>query len=305
MANIAPCKTENDFTFVVGNDSYKCAWFVADFLSPRIARLHLTDSTVNEFEIVSDDCEHQFEEFVSFGRGASVEVNEKNGRFFTSVALELGNYELYFGIHNLLHENLTMATFCEQFNSSGIGEFFSDTAIEFLAVHFFEIEASFLSHLPASVLSQMLVHPSLVVVNEDWLYDLLSSQFDSSPDYIELLEHLRFEFMTKSGIEKFVLWTYEHFDDIEFTYSLWEAITKRLSQSVQLEKPISGRYQTPISKQSGKSILPQDGSPLDGIIAHLTRTHGGNVHDRGIVIVSASSVYSQSPFNYPWNAVDL
>jgi hypothetical protein len=52
----------------------------------------------------------------------------------------------------------------------------------------------------------------------------------------------------------------------------------------------------------GVRVEPREGSPLDGIIAELTRTAGGNVHDQGIVDVSASSVNG----NYPArNAVDL
>ena len=40
--------------------------------------------------------------------------------------------------------------------------------------------------------------------------------------------------------------------------------------------------------------------PLDGIIAHLTRECGGNVHEQGVIEVTASSGGTTSP-----NAVDL
>ena len=43
--------------------------------------------------------------------------------------------------------------------------------------------------------------------------------------------------------------------------------------------------------------------PLEGVIAHLTRECGGNVHDKGIVNVAAGSVYDSSC--HPKNAVDL
>ena len=45
--------------------------------------------------------------------------------------------------------------------------------------------------------------------------------------------------------------------------------------------------------------------PLDGIIAHLTRECGGNVHDKGVVEVTASSVDPNSPLNDVKNVVDL
>jgi hypothetical protein len=78
MRNIAQSKAENDFTFIVGDVSYQCPWFVAAFLSPRIGELHSMDPTVNEYLIETKDPEHQFEEFLSFGRGEFVQVRERN-----------------------------------------------------------------------------------------------------------------------------------------------------------------------------------------------------------------------------------
>jgi hypothetical protein len=47
---------------------------------------------------------------------------------------------------------------------------------------------------------------------------------------------------------------------------------------------------------------PLTESSLDGIICHLTREHGGNVHDRGIVDISSSSIFSSCPAK---NAADF
>ena len=46
-----------------------------------------------------------------------------------------------------------------------------------------------------------------------------------------------------------------------------------------------------------------DLKPLDGIIAHLTRACGGNVHEKGVVTVTATGCYSSD--YEPGNAVDL
>jgi hypothetical protein len=35
--------------------------------------------------------------------------------------------------------------------------------------------------------------------------------------------------------------------------------------------------------------------PLDGILSHLSRKHGGNVHDTGIVTITSSSIYNDNP----------
>ena len=48
-----------------------------------------------------------------------------------------------------------------------------------------------------------------------------------------------------------------------------------------------------------KPLFPPE---LDGVISHLTRECGGNVHDKGIVNVTASSVYNNSRYHHPKNA---
>jgi hypothetical protein len=49
-------------------------------------------------------------------------------------------------------------------------------------------------------------------------------------------------------------------------------------------------------------FLPKTDDSLDGIIAHLTRCYGGNLHDRGIIEVTAKSVSSKW---LPKNTADL
>jgi hypothetical protein len=48
----------------------------------------------------------------------------------------------------------------------------------------------------------------------------------------------------------------------------------------------SDRYSSVI-----RSLIPRDGFPFDGILSFLSGECGGNVHEKGIVEVSASSIY--------------
>jgi hypothetical protein len=47
------------------------------------------------------------------------------------------------------------------------------------------------------------------------------------------------------------------------------------------------------------------GEPLDGIITYLMRNAGGNVHDKGIVTITAKSVFSNDPQFAARNVADL
>jgi hypothetical protein len=111
LNNIAASKAENDFSFIVGDRTYSCPWFVADFISPRIAHLHEVDASVNEFLVTTEDCENEFSTFLGLGRGLVAEVSERNRLFLLSLAGELGNVEFYFAIVGHLSENISISTF--------------------------------------------------------------------------------------------------------------------------------------------------------------------------------------------------
>jgi hypothetical protein len=49
----------------------------------------------------------------------------------------------------------------------------------------------------------------------------------------------------------------------------------------------------------------KDAKSIDGIIFYLTRKHGGNVHDKGIVTITSKSVLSDDPRCALRNVVDL
>jgi hypothetical protein len=93
------------------------------------------------------------------------------------------------------------------------------------------------------------------------------------------------------------------------------------SQSKEIET-LDTRFQDALSKVSMKfdtlehdvgdmqELVPRnlplkESQPLDGIIAFLTRKHGGNVHDKQIVEITSSSTLNDNPINSPKNVADL
>jgi hypothetical protein len=170
----------------------------------------------------------------------------------------------------------------------------SDRAADFLASHLLEIPSLFLQTLPTSVVAQILSRDCLQIESEDSLLDIILSRLERDGNGEELLEFVRFEFLASNGIDRFISWSCEHFDSLHVTISVWKCVTKRLSLNV-----------TPgyvDSRLPARSFVPTPGSPLNGIIAFLTKEHGGNVEDRGIVSISSSSVSGRLS---PKNAADL
>jgi hypothetical protein len=100
-------------------------------------------------------------------------------------------------------------------------------------------------------------------------------------DSVFLLTSIRFEYLRTSTIERFVSWSIDHFDFIRDSFELWKVLCVRLSLSVS--PSVSNLRLQP------RTFHPDSGRSLDGIIAYLTREYDGNVHDRGVVEISASS----------------
>jgi hypothetical protein len=58
---------ENDFTFVLGDEKYRCPGLIAEFLSPRISSLRQEDATVAEFHLETPDPDRLFPNILAMG----------------------------------------------------------------------------------------------------------------------------------------------------------------------------------------------------------------------------------------------
>jgi hypothetical protein len=96
-----------------------------------------------------------------------------------------------------------------------------------------------------------------------------------------MFNHIQFEFLTTDRISQFIDWIYERFELMN--PSLWNTVGPRLKLDV------SPKYQNARQVNHCAKIHLKPESPLDGVIARLTLQGGGNVHDKGVVSVSAKS----------------
>jgi hypothetical protein len=122
--------------------------------------------------------------------------------------------------------------------------------------------------LGISVVSEVLSCGSLKVEDDDFVYDYIVRRMSSDPDFFALLEFVQFDCLSDS--------TFYGFCDI-ISYSpadLNLALFRRLRS--RLIRPAKTK----------RMFVPS--SPLNGIIAHLTESCGGNVHDHNIVTVTCS-----------------
>jgi hypothetical protein len=86
----------------------------------------------------------------------------------------------------------------------------------------------------------------------------------------------------------------------ELTASLSERISK-----LPIATPTPGPPVSPSKSLRAVEFPLQEFKSLDGIISYLTRKHGGNVHDKGIVTITSKSVWSDEPGQALRNIADL
>jgi hypothetical protein len=85
---------------------------------------------------------------------------------------------------------------------------------------------------------------------------------------LDLLRFVRFEYLSAECISDFFSALPDSIDR-----HLWESISRRLISGAGAEFPLN------------------EANSLEGIISYLTREHGGNVHDKGIVTITSKSVH--------------
>jgi hypothetical protein len=95
LANVPRKDSMNDLEFIVGDTTYHCLSFVADFLSPRIAAIHAFHDTISLFVIETKDDTNHFSKFLSLGHGQRLCLTEANRQLHLSISRELCNSEVY------------------------------------------------------------------------------------------------------------------------------------------------------------------------------------------------------------------
>jgi hypothetical protein len=296
LENIRKREEINDFEFIVGESRYRCPWFIAEFLSPRVARLRCVDDTICEYSVETKDDEGNFGNFVLLGHGASVKIDSDKFDFYANLSNELENQELLGVVIDESCNELTIESALVQLSlRHRFGRDFS-SVVSFLASHFHEITESQLRSIDEDSLRHVLLSSELRIQTEEWLYNLIWKLVERDQSYFSLFEFVEFEFVSVTVAVQFIDACRDFFD--LFNVSMLRSLGRRLSICDQPPKSWGPR-----SIIHGKRFFPLGGSSLDGIISYLTTKCGGNVHDQGVIVASELSVYGSKYFAK--NAADL
>lgn len=293
----APLQT-HDFTFIVGGTEYPCCRFQACFLSKRVCQILLGTASVDELILDIEDDQHQFNDVISLMNGAEITITDANASFLEQCARQLENYELLsstvsfklentdFNLSNVIERIRLKCEFCGN----------TEAEISYLASEFHDLDSSFVAQLTVDELDQVLNSPSLKLKSEDQLLEIiLSLVTERGKEYSTLFRHIQFQFLEPANLDRFLDLIFPDFVD----GTVWQLLCKYMrmfSQSDHKDELIANqRYYFWTCHWSQ--------GPFAGIISHLSEMCGGNVHEHGVVDITASSSYynqCHQVVNYGW-----
>jgi hypothetical protein len=132
-----------------------------------------------------------------------------------------------------------------------------------------------------SLLYEIIGQGSLRIESDDSLYDFIRKGIEMNPEMFCLLEFVRLEYCSTDVMDDFfdLLWQ----NSYEINVLIWATLCARLVlPNININERQAKQF-PPLVKKGERFDVP------DGVIAHLTREFGGNMHDRHVIEVTSGS----------------
>lgn len=270
--NAAKGVKEKNFTFIVGGNKYQCNSFFADFISPKVAQLHLSDPLADTFVIKCKDKNKEFELVMDIMHGKKVFLQPEDQKYLAKIGRKLGNTELYNQYMPKIDpdakpENIdfdeifdSIRTKCEY------GLDFQDEA-DIIAKYTYFIDKKDFVGVPLAAMERIINSPNILLDSENQLVDIVCELIErSGPEYTKLITNMVFQNIEIESINKLL----EKIKTLDVDGALWAAICKRLVLNVPKTHDYS-RYKKIINV-----FLHQEKKPFSGIFNYLKLNYPGN-----------------------------
>ena len=267
--------SENDFNFFVNDKLYKCSRIFADFISPKISKIHAIDSVNNEY-VINCPFDGDFSEILNIFEGKPLVINDQNYNFIRFISHELSNEDLidYF---NKNSQTINLNNVVDMIRTKQIENQNYDQEIYYITSNFFQIDENKLTNLTYEDLQTILTSKSLRIQNEDSLFDYIRSFCRKDNSFIGLFEYIEFSNLSEEKMKEFI-----HFFDLNsINQGIWNALSKRLI--LNQNQLIENRYKAkPISIQYDSQY------PLNGIFTYMKNKYTSSFHDEVFIHFSNS-----------------
>ena len=294
IKNILNLQLENDFYFIIQDQTYPCTKIQASFISPNISQILMSDPLCESFEIEINDPNHLFQNIMKILKGDSISVTASNYDFLLLIAAKFGNKEMEedLSLMSFSENHVTFHNAIRRFISKSNLGICADTEASYIASHFYKFDPSDLELLSDQHLNAILRKDCLKIEDESWLFNFLLKRSN-----VSLLSYIYFEYLPEDDISKFI----QVVSNEDITGPMWTAISRRLSMRVNPLLDLTYRHvgklqtnDTPEDEDNVTIYYNVDG-PFNGIIDYFTTKYGGNVHENKVVKITASGTQWNSP----------
>jgi hypothetical protein len=280
--NLASTLYLHSFTFLLGHVRYRCSFAVADFLSPKISRMHHSDVTLRRLRLPRE-CRTALKQLLSLTAGSDLVIQPRDWDSFVSLAAALENSELSSILFESMGPDITLDNVSGRIQHKFNANLGIEPEVAFVARNFVGCSMEWLISVNFDVLCQILSHPSLIILDEDHLCEFILSRIEKDESQIPLLEFVRFEFVSSEILTTFL--SYLQQVPLTLNRAIWNQMVLRLKGTSAQRPATKARY----AKPAPVTVELRSPWPFVGIIDMLTRSCGGNVHDKGIVTVTPSA----------------
>ena len=264
LRNVIFTKTKNvddmeEFRFILGNEELKTRYLFAEFISPRVSKIHQTDPTINYLNLTkyfqhqnnnNSNFEKILEQIDELSRGNTIEISEEMIFYLQQISVILGNSELFTKINELFSFNndedqIDKILHSLQFISNDIYDFQpyvevqQTSNIEFIASHFYMIETEKLLKIPKQILFLIISNEHLILKDEDSLLDFIDKLFENEDekeeeDKMKFYENVEFKSLSENKMQQFVF----KLNPNEITNSIWRQLIECFYSNSNIVKTI-------------------------------------------------------------------
>ncbi|KAK8897927.1 hypothetical protein M9Y10_000160 [Tritrichomonas musculus] len=313
LKNIFKTKNqEEEFEFIFGEHKLVLQRIFAEFLSPLVSRMHLSDPTINYIDYtdrlkdlnISKEVLSQVE---LLSEGERICITKEQIFQMQIISLLLGNDELFSLIEEQYEDEIDENNIDKYLSNLNFFYTFSPihkyvkckSIVDYISTHFYSIDENKLLSLHSDILYSIISNEKLVIESEDSLFEFIEklskakAKVKEALDVVRFYEEIEFTKLSEAKFNDFI----ETFDINEMSHEMWEKLRQCFYSCMKdsTEKVNKTRYltaSTSCKKQEGKKI-DYDGNEshrFKGIINYLTEKSGSNVSDNGTVNVTSSSI---------------
>jgi len=268
LSNLVLSHYENDFCFKVGEEKYFCSNFLAEFLSPKVSRIHRSDPTYNEMVLNVEDPNKRFRLILDITKTGAIRADDGDYETLRAFGKELDNPEISLLISN---RELTPDSVISRLKTEESLYLLSQNTLQFAAAHLFEINRDEIMTLSFELLENVLSQSTLCIESEEWLFYLISELAETNPMYSLLYGYIHLDHLHTDEMNSLLaIITVE-----DLTEALWGSIKNRLALPVKPKTP--KRYHKSVEAE----LLYESGKHFEGFFNWLWKEGNGNPFTNG------------------------